>query len=183
MRLEKTDFYEWAFGNTLDNTTRAIIAEYLVHRAVGGVDRHRLNWNAFDIETPEGFTIEVKAAGLIQSWATEKQCVPEFDISIKNKLWLARENRYIPMTTRYSDIWVFAFHEETDRNLAEPLDTSQWRFLVTTSKWLEQNFGDQNKVRLSVLIKHGLTTVPYDRLRMNLLDKAKTISKSVIPVG
>ncbi len=183
MKLEKADFYEWAFGNTLDNTTRAIIAEYLVHRAVGGIDRHRLAWNAFDIETPDGITIEVKATGQTQSWHSENRCVPDFDISIKKEPWLARENRYIRKTTRYAHIWVFAVHDTKDRATAEPFDTSQWRFLVTTSEWLEHEFGDQKRVRLSVLIRHGLTPVPYDSLRESVLGNMKNLNESVTAKG
>jgi hypothetical protein len=164
MKAGRAEFYAWALGNELDNTNRAIIAEYLVHRAVGCVQRWRVAWNAFDLEAPDGTTIEVKAAGLVQSWESAQPCKPDFDISKKKMAWLARENRYIEQNCRNAQVWVFAVHEEHDRDKADPFDTSQWSFYVTTSSWLDQVFGDQRRVRLSVLVHKGLRATAYEEL-------------------
>lgn len=157
------EFIAWAFGNTLDNTLRGVVAEFLVHKAVGGISPHRLNWDACDVEMQDGTKIEVKASGYLQSWKQEKASVIQFDISEKDP-WLARENRFLGRKCRYSDIWVFAVHAEQDIEQANPLDASQWEFLVTTTPWLNETFPAQKSIRYSVLLNKGLVAVAYSDL-------------------
>jgi hypothetical protein len=157
------DFINWAFSNTLDNSLRGIVAEYLVHKAVGGIGNSRVNWDACDIEMSDGTKIEVKTSGYLQTWSQTKPSTLAFDISKKDP-WLASENRFLGRKCRYADVWVFAIHTETDRDKAEPLDPTQWQFLVTTSKWLDAEFKDQKSVRYSILCSKGLDLVRYSDL-------------------
>lgn len=42
------DFWRWAFSDLRDNTTRGILAEFLVTKAVGGERGLRIGWDNFD---------------------------------------------------------------------------------------------------------------------------------------
>lgn len=159
----KDDFLDWAFSNVLDNSLRGIIGEYIVHRAVGGVCKHRINWDACDVEMEDGTKIEVKVSGYIQSWSQKKPSTLVFDISKKDP-WIASENRYLGYKCRYADVWVFAVHAESTRDKADPFNLAQWQFLVTTSSWLDAEFNDQKTVRYQILLKKGLCPVPYSGL-------------------
>ena len=104
-KINKVAFLSWAFGDTLDNALRAVIAEFIVHQAVGGTAQHRINWAALDVTTPDGTKIEVKSSGLVHSWTSDNPSPPTYDISKKDP-WLADENRYLGRVCRYSDVWV-----------------------------------------------------------------------------
>ncbi len=177
MKLDH-NFINWAFRNTLDNSFRGIVAEYLVHNAVGGASIHRVNWDAYDVEMNDGTKVEVKSSGYVQSWSQKKPSVILFDISKKDP-WKASENQYLGYKCRYADIWVFAVHAEKDRDKADPFDLSQWQFLVTTSDWLDAEFGDQKTVRYSMLLNKGLYPVPYSDL-LKTIQQVKRESQSAI---
>lgn len=160
MILDLNEFSSWAFGDTLDNTLRAIIGEFIVLKAVESKAIHRLNWDGYDIKMTDGTKIEVKVSGYVQSWKQDKPSIIEFDIEEKDP-WISAEARYLGQKCRYADIWVFAVHREQARSAANPFDTSQWEFLVTSTKWLNEMFGAQKSARYSVLKSKGLKPVEF----------------------
>ena len=162
--IEKEEFYNWVFGNLMDNTVRAMVAEFLVHKAVNATTPYRVEWDAYDVETPSGTKIEVKASGYVQSWSQPGTLSTiGFNIAKKNP-WIADENRYVGKNCRYANVWVFCTHEERDAAAANPLNTEQWSFLVTTSEWLDAAFGDQKTIRRTVLLENGLKPCRYGEL-------------------
>src|SRR5436309_971470 len=62
------DFWRWAFSDLRENTTRGILAEYLVAKAVGDDRGLRSSWDNFDVRATDGTTIEVKCSAFLQSW-------------------------------------------------------------------------------------------------------------------
>lgn len=165
--LDVKDFVNWAYGNLLDNTTRGVVAEYLVHKALNSSTTNRINWDGYDI-LYKNIKIEVKASGYIQHWNKKGQYSKiRFDISKKNP-WLAEHNKWLGRVCRYSDIWIFCVHKEKDFDQANALDESQWIFYCTTSKWLDKNFADQKNVSLKVIIKIGLESVNYKNLKKHI---------------
>jgi hypothetical protein len=67
------DFWCWSTSDLLNNTTRGVLAEFLVASALDipttGV---RDPWAAFDLQTIDGVKIEVKSAAYLQSWAQKQ---------------------------------------------------------------------------------------------------------------
>ena len=167
MILDLNEFQSWAFGDALENTFRGIVGEFIVLKAVESQAIHRLNWDGFDIKMTDGTKIEVKVSGYVQSWNQGKPSVIGFDIKEKDP-WIASEARYLGQKCRYADIWVFAIHREQDRSLANPFDTDQWEFLVTSTKWLYEVFGKQKEVRFSVLKSKGLKPVEFSALAQEI---------------
>ncbi len=60
------DFWAWGMSNLRTNTLRSMLAEYLVACAVGAQASPRIEWDAFDVQIPEG-RIEVKASAYLHN--------------------------------------------------------------------------------------------------------------------
>jgi hypothetical protein len=65
---DPADFWRWPFSDLRENTTRGILAELLVAYAVGAVGRLRRFWDNYDLLTPSGVRVAVKASSYLQSW-------------------------------------------------------------------------------------------------------------------
>ena len=172
MILSLNEFQNWAFGDSLDNTLRAIIGEFIVLKAVEAEAVVRLNWDGYDILMRDGTKIEVKVSGYLQSWKQNGLSTISFDISKKDP-WIAKENRSLGHKCRFADVWVFAVHREQDRERANPFDTEQWEFLVTSTAWLDKVFNNQKTVRYSILRGNGLEPVGFEAL-VQAVEEAKT---------
>ncbi len=78
------DFVNWAYGNLLNNTTRAVVGEYLVHKALDSSTKQRIDWDAYDILYKD-YKIEVKTSGYLQTWNQQGNYSKiKFDISKKD---------------------------------------------------------------------------------------------------
>lgn len=163
-RVDPVQYWTWAYSDHLSNTQRGVLAEYIVGTALNAVTTARREWDAYDLLTPEGIKVEVKSAAYLQSWAQQKHSAIIFDIA-KKRSWFAETNTYSDKEERASDVYVFCLFAETDRAKADPLDLTQWRFLVAKTADLNEWFGDQQKVALSVLEAKGLQLVGYEDLR------------------
>lgn len=177
MILSLNEFQNWAFGDSLDNTLRAIIGEFIVLKAVEAEAVHRLNWDGYDVLMRDGTKVEVKVSGYVQSWEQNHSSTLSFDIRKKDP-WIAKENRYLGCQCRFADIWVFAIHHEKDRERANPFDTDQWGFLVTSARWLDAVFGDQKSARASVLRQKGLRPVGFGELAAAIDDVRRTLERN-----
>src|SRR5690606_21596217 len=63
------DFWRWALGDLRLNSTRGMLAQFLVARAVWDTRPNDDGWGDFDVLSPEGIKIEVKSSGYLQSWS------------------------------------------------------------------------------------------------------------------
>ena len=61
-RLNKQEFWEWAYDDLLTNTTRGVLAEYIVATALGVADTKRREWDQYDLKTADGDGVEVKSS-------------------------------------------------------------------------------------------------------------------------
>lgn len=63
------DFWRWSFPDLRLNIVRGVLAEFLVAKAVGCTEAPKKEWANFDVLTPAGVRVEVKASAYWQSWA------------------------------------------------------------------------------------------------------------------
>lgn len=63
----------------MDNAERGALAEYLVACALEVNDNVRVNWDKYDLLSPEGIAVEVKSSGYLQSW--DQDTVNPLDIA------------------------------------------------------------------------------------------------------
>jgi hypothetical protein len=148
------DFWTWALSNVLDNTSRGILAEWAVASALGVDNGVRWNWEPWDLET-DGVKIEVKCAADIQSWPGAKS-PPQFGIAPSTAYY--RDGSYDPEKRRRADVYVLCFYSEEPEvalDAADPLDLTKWQFYVLSTRYLDEELGNQQTIRLSVVRSHA----------------------------
>ena len=82
--------------------------------------------------------IEVRQAAARQSWHTCEDFEakpPTFDIAPRKGYW-TRDNEWIPKPGRHAHIYIFAWHPETKKSLADQRSPDQWMFYVLPTKCL-----------------------------------------------
>ena len=126
------DFWSWAFSDLRENTTRGILAEFLVAHAVGAVGRIRKSWDNYDLLSPSGVRIEVKASGYLQSWPQAKVSTITFG-KLTGLTW--DENTGVQGEQREvrADVFVFAVQTCTEHDTYDALDVAQWEFYVLSA--------------------------------------------------
>ncbi|WP_102128301.1 hypothetical protein [Deinococcus planocerae] len=165
--ISASEFWQWAYSDFLSNALRGVLAEYIVARAVGCTHRPRVEWDAYDLKTDSGLRIEVKSAAYLQSWQQKRLSPIRFDIGMKRG-WDAEANVVALESSRSADVYVFCVFAAQERETADPLELSQWFFLVCSTERLAQRFGCQKSVSLSSLEAMGLERVPFEVLRAHV---------------
>lgn len=163
------DYWRWAHSNLIDNTERGTFAEFLVHTAMKATALHRVSWDRYDVLSPEGIKIEVKASGYIQAWAQQKLSSISFTIR-PTYGWNADTNTYDEECVRQSDVYVFCLHTHTEQESLDILDTSQWTFFVLATAILNKEVHEQKTISLSVVKKLGAIETNYEMLQNTVLE-------------
>jgi hypothetical protein len=134
------DFWRWAFSDLRDNTTRGILAEYLVARAVGDLRKLRVGWANFDVLAPDGTTIEVKCSAFLQSWNQRRHSSLSFGRLSAREFDEARNEYSVDPRVR-ADVFVFAVQNQRDPVAYDMLDLSHWQFWVVDADTIRTKGG------------------------------------------
>ena len=165
------NYWRWAHSNLIDNAERGAFAEYIVHIAMKAVELTRVNWDKYDVKSPEGIAIEVKTSGYIQSWAQSR--LSSICFSIRPTYgWDSTTNTYASECTRQSDVYVFCLLDHKNQDTINPLDMTQWKFYVLPTAVLNKEVGNQKTISLSGIIKLGGKETDYNGLRDTVLSAA-----------
>jgi hypothetical protein len=121
------DFWRFAMSDLRTNNLRGYLAEFLVAQAVGATNQ-RVEWDSFDVITPGGVTIEVKASGYLQAWAQRQPSTITFS-GLLAKTWTPQAG-YATHSTYNADVYVFCVQTATTHEEYNPLDVIQWDFYV-----------------------------------------------------
>ncbi len=157
------DFWQWAGSDFVVNTFRGWLAEFLVASDLGLTGATRRDWEGFDLETAGGIRIEVKASGYVQSWKQNRLSTPRFSIR-RARAWDPTTNTLTETASRHSDVYVFCLHHHRDKATVDPLDVSQWTFLVLATHRVDQSFRNRQSVSLIDLEKAGARRVGYGEI-------------------
>jgi hypothetical protein len=84
------DFWAWSMSDLRANTVRSSLAEFLVARAVGADHRPPVEWDSYDVLTPDGVRVEVKCGAYLQTWAQSQLSTVTFG-GLKARTWSAEE--------------------------------------------------------------------------------------------
>ena len=163
-----SSYWAWAHSNLMDNAERGALAEFLVKQAVGDESATRTNWDAYDLLSPEGIKVEIKASGYLQSWEQDKLSNIVFSIR-PTYGWDARTNSTDTVMRRQSDVYVFCLHKHKEQSTVNPLDIEQWEFYVVPTRTLNEKCGDQKTISLSGLQALGIEPVAYDSIKKEIL--------------
>ncbi len=147
-------FWQWSSSDLVTNTTRGVLAEYLVARALGAVPPGKVRdvWESYDVELDDGRGVEIKSSAFLQSWHQDRLSQIGFDIR-KTLPWDKRRGKYGEGAQRQADVYVFALLAHTDQETLDPMDVSQWEFYVVPTATLDRQFPEQKSIGLSSLRK------------------------------
>ncbi len=128
------DFWRWAFSDLRANDVRGVFAEWLVARILDLDPPTRDSWAAYDLITPAGVAIEVKAAGYLQSWAQKGPSRIQFG-GLSGRTWDSATG-FAEVRTYNADLYVFCVQIEQDEARWSALDLDQWRFYLVRREQL-----------------------------------------------
>jgi len=163
--LTLLNFWQWSASDLVCNSTRGILAEFIVASALGiSQDGVRDEWGAYDLITCDGITIEVKSAAYIQSWNQRNFSSIIFDVK-KTRAWTADTNLQEKEIRRQAQVYVFALLAHKDKATIDPLNVSQWRFYVLPTSVLNNRTRSQHSITIPSLEKLAGSGISYDRLQ------------------
>ncbi|WP_323771491.1 hypothetical protein [Antarctobacter sp.] len=152
--INALEFAAWAVGEINSNIKRAQLAEFVVGKALGCLERYHEEWNAFDLEYRKQ-RIEVKSSGYGTPpfYPTKLPPKPKFDIKARRWAWSNKNQEFLGKgePTRFSDVYVFAATIGTTRETFHPFDTLGWEFYVASTEQLDKLFPNQKTVSASAL--------------------------------
>ncbi|MEV4616909.1 hypothetical protein AB0K43_30590 [Kitasatospora sp. NPDC049258] len=128
------DFWRYAMPDLRANTTRGLLAEFLVHRAVGAVARNT-EWESFDVLTPDGLRVEVKTSAYLQAWGQPRLSEIRFS-RLRGRTWTPEQGGAAEQSYN-ADVYVFALHTALTHADYDPLDIGRWRFHVAARALVE----------------------------------------------
>jgi hypothetical protein len=172
--LDKQEFLVWAYDDLLTNTTRGVLAEYIVAKALGIRGTTRIEWDKYDLEI-DGVGVEVKSAAYVQTWKQTRPSTISFDISPTTG-WDARTNTYAASAKRSAAVYVFCLLEGEDREPIDPHNEAQWTVSVLATSELDRHFPKQKTIRLGPLQALCPRPYKYDELKA-AIDAAAAVNR------
>ena len=122
------DFWAWTLSDLRTNTVRPMLAEFLVAQALGATAQPRIEWDAYDVVTPDGVRVEVKSSAYLQAWTQARPSSIRFG-GLNGRTWDPTAG-YAAAASYNADVYVFAVVTTRDHALYDPLDSAQWSFWV-----------------------------------------------------
>ena len=148
----------------ITNIWRGHYIEALIFFALCEKWEHPSGWGTWDLENPAGVRLEVKQSAALQNWGGEEpyetSSAPRFDIKPKTAWWDTDEETWIECVERHAHIYVFAWHPETRRSVADHRRFEQWRFFVVDERLLPEG---QKSISLNPL-KELAPEITYEHL-------------------
>ena len=131
------------------------------------------DWAPWDLEHEDGTKIEVKQSAARQTWHKRESfeaTPPQFDIAPRNGYW-DRDGEWKDERGRPADIYIFAWHPETRKDVADHRKPEQWEFYVIRSTALP---GCQRGISLSSVKEKGARRVDSHSLAVAVKHLLKT---------
>jgi len=171
-------FWRWAYSDLVSNATRGVLAEYIVGLALGCVDGcARAEWDARDLRTSQGDSVEVKSAAYVQTWPQRQLAKIRFSITPTTG-WDAASNTVSAERKRQADVYVFCLLKHMDKSTACPLNLDQWEFYILSTNRLNNLVGEQKTITLASLLELSPSTASFGELRDYIEAAAKEPSNA-----
>jgi hypothetical protein len=150
------------FGKPLVvNVYRSVIVEAMVDLALGdGWEWVAGDYGPFDFQHRDGTRLEVKQASYQQTWELTAEPSPRFDVAKRTGCYEHNEWQKHDPPQRNTDLYVFGYHGEQERSVADHRRADQWVFAVVDATSL----GDEKSLsyaRVSTMSEW----YPIDELR------------------
>ncbi len=169
------DFWQWAFSDFIDNTTRGIFAEFIVGYAIDSptLKSPREGWGAYDLQFKD-LKIEVKTSAYLQAWAQPRLSNIIFSIS-PTRAFDPQTGRTAKSLKRQADIYIFCVLTCKDQRKVDPLNLDQWEFYVVPTYKLDKMFGLKRKYITLKQLQILATAVTFRELKSTVEKTAHEI--------
>ena len=137
LSVDLLSFWQWSVSDLVSNATRGRLAEYIVAMALGLTSGVRNEWDAYDLKI-DGYKIEVKASGYLQSWSQQRLSRPIFSIR-PARGWDPITGQMQDEIRRQSALYVFCLQHHQEKTTLNPLDLMQWSFYVLPTNRLDES--------------------------------------------
>jgi hypothetical protein len=145
------DFWIWNQSDLLVNKNRGVLAEFIVKQALNIGNTSRVEWDAVDLITIDGISIEVKTSAYIQSWGQNDYSKIYFDIA---PTYVLKEDNTITLDRqRQALIYIFCLLHHKDQESIDPMNLDQWTFYLVKTDTLNERLPNQKSMSLSTLEK------------------------------
>lgn len=162
-KIRLLEFWQWSTSDLLTNTTRGILAEFIVATDLGVDGMLQNDWESYDLTSENGIKIEVKASAYIQTWHQTK--LSKITYSIKPTVgWNPVTNTFEGTPQRHSDYYIFCLLHHKDQKTINPLDLDQWTFYVLNTRTLDEKLPNQKTITLSSLLKLNPVECKYGQI-------------------
>lgn len=177
-------FWQWSASDLIGNTMRGCLAEYIVSTALGLTSGIRNDWEAYDLKF-NGYKIEVKASGYLQTWPQQRLSRPVFSIR-PARAWDPTTGQMSQEIRRQADLYVFCLHDHKEKATLNPLNLSQWTFYVLLTREIEKSpFNECKYLSLARLLTLNPAKTKFEDLRDFIItasDKTKGLPISEPPI-
>jgi hypothetical protein len=126
------------------------------------LEKPREEWDAYDLVTKNGIKIEVKSSAYLQSW--KQNGFSKIEFGIKPTTVFDSDYSRTNEIKRQADVYVFCVLSHKDKATVNPLDLSQWDFLVLSTLVLDKEREMQKSITLSSLLKLKPEPAKYSEL-------------------
>ena len=161
------------YGKSLiNNVYRGDYVEGLIYFALRDRRWNLLHpWAGWDLEREDGVRVEVKNSAGWQTWSHCPQYGatknPEFSVAPKKSYYLSSDvcakSKSADPPARSADLYIFAWHPKTDRDIADHRRAEQWQFFVIPESMVAKSRGDKEKISLNQ-VKELASAVTYAEL-------------------
>ena len=141
-----------------------MLAEFLVAKALKLDIGIRDEWDKYDLETKNGWTIEVKSAAYLQSWHQEKLSPITFGIA-PTQGWNPDTGEFDPDTKRQANLYIFCLLATQDQSKLDPMNLDQWIFYALPTSELNEHMPTQKTISLSSLLKLNPAECRFGKLK------------------
>jgi hypothetical protein len=162
-----SDFWAWAYSDLLQNTTRGVLAEYILSVLLDTIDEIRNPWDAYDLKLKNGKTIEVKTTSKLQAWAQKELSKPNIVLK-PTRFWDPKTGEMQAKATFNADYYIFCYFTAEDHNKANPLDLSQWKFYIFSKKEIIELMANRKSITIDALNKLDHKPIKADELKTAL---------------
>jgi hypothetical protein len=157
------DFWQWAYSDLLHNTTRGVLAEYIVAILLDVDKTPRNPWMPFDLKLADGTTIEVKSMSRLQAWTQKELSEPKVVIS-KTRSWSPDTGMMEQKPSLNADIYVICYFICEEHETADLLDIEQWRFFILSKKEVSDIIQETQSISINRLYKMNKRALKADEV-------------------
>jgi hypothetical protein len=161
-------FWQWGFSDLLQNTTRGILAEYIVAVLLGVDGKPRNPWESFDLRLNDGRTIEIKTMSRLQAWAQKQLSEPRVVIR-PSRYWSAKTGIMEKTPSLNADLYIICYFTAEEHSTANPLDLDQWEFFVLDKNKVKDVLKKTKSISLKTLKNYNIKSLKADDLAFEIV--------------